>query len=117
MHAPRFRRCQLLESLESRMLLSSVSVDPSFGTGGHLDIPLSGNVSRPSVVCEPDGRLFAAVASATSTEVDLFRFDANGVLDSSFGTQGKIAFNVPGDTFPDARLALQSDGSIIILAN
>jgi uncharacterized delta-60 repeat protein len=90
------------------------SLDSGFGSGGKVLT----NFSRPGgadvgggLVIQTDGRI--VVAGSADTDFGLARYHADGSLDSSFGTGGKVTtdFNVT----PDAALAvaLQADGKIV----
>ena len=65
------------------------SVDTSFGTNGKVTLPWSGSIG--SVVIQADGKIVVSgvVTSPTSSDhvVDVTRLNANGSVDTSFGTR------------------------------
>ena len=104
-------------------------LDGSFGTGGVVRIPLGeGNAIIQSVAVQPDGKILAAggrdedpfrqpgyTTGYLPRETFLFRFEANGDLDESFGVGGQVVVN----TFPILRrydrVLLQPDGKILVV--
>lgn len=83
------------------------SLDPSFGSGGvALNHPSSMFSARGirSIALQPDGRIVAAAFG------EIARYNANGSLDSSFGSMGEVI-----DDFSfDKTLVLQPDGKIVV---
>src|SRR5437867_9125466 len=74
-------------------------LDPSFGTGGQAISPiLSGYDVACALVLQPDGKLVAAghAYNANNNTLALVRYNADGSLDRSFGTGGKV-YNGSGD--------------------
>jgi uncharacterized delta-60 repeat protein len=95
-------------------------VDTTFGLGGHalLDLGSDGD-SAVGLVRLGDGKfMVAALVEAPDANFALLRFNANGSLDTTFGTQGRINtdFDALNETRADtpAALLLQSDGKLII---
>src|SRR5215831_3833925 len=95
---------------------SNGTIDTSFGTGGTVttvfDFP--GNSDRVfTIVQQPDGK-FVAVGSTVNLFANfaLARFNANGTLDTSFGTGGIVttAFRVSAEA---TSAVVQSDGKIV----
>src|SRR5215831_18017822 len=100
---------------------SDGTLDASFGTGGIVttafDFP--GNFDRVfTVIRQPDGK-FVAVGSTVSNlfaNFALARFNADGTLDTTFGTGGKVgtAFDSGSVSYTQAfSVAVQPDGSIV----
>src|SRR3569832_344834 len=79
-----------IESLEFRTLLSAGALDPTFGTGGRLIVnDLQLYVS--SAATQSDGKIVVGGTEFTGGDVDtavVARFNSDGSLDSSFGTDG-----------------------------
>lgn len=93
---------------------STGALDPGFGTGG-VSTMLSGRINK--VLVQGDGRI---VAVGGSTDVvyhtittELFRFTAQGTLDASFGSGGKVR-GFLGEAFS---AALQTDGKIVVVSS
>jgi uncharacterized delta-60 repeat protein len=62
-------------------------IDPTFGTVGRLNI---GNVN--SIAITPTNKI---IASESGSAISIKRYSANGVLDSSFATNGQYYYYVP----------------------
>src|SRR5215471_13159233 len=91
---------------------SSVTLDPTFGTGGKVTTDMAG-----AVAVQADGKLVMAggsyISSNGNSAFALERFNSNGALDASFGTGGKVTTDF-GGRFGGARsVALQPDGKIV----
>jgi len=95
-------------------------LDPTFGVGGKVIGPLFTSPGGPSIrdgVIQPDGRIvfvgdgfIAGVATIT-----VVRLEADGALDTSFGSGGVVTVPVGGSGYDIARaVALQPDGRILV---
>jgi len=105
--------------------LSDGTLDASFGTGGKVitkfenrpDGMAPGEVSADanSVAVQPDGKIVVAGYANIEGEEDfaLVRYNANGTLDTSFGTGGKVITDFTRDdsTFS---VAVEPDGKILV---
>lgn len=80
------------------------SPDTSFGTGGSQILDLGGNQDSASgVALQPDGRIVVAATEEvrfTTNTFDVLRLTADGQLDTSFGTGGRVT-----QTFGDVKAA------------
>ncbi len=84
------------------------SLDTSFGTGGEVLTDFGGEEFANALVLQPDGKLVAA--GTTGSDFALARYNADGSLDTSFGSGGKVT--TAG--FGSARaLVLQPDGKLV----
>jgi uncharacterized delta-60 repeat protein len=98
------------------------SLDPSFGAGGHVETD-AGAGSLGALALQPDGKIVVAGSSAygSPNKFTLARYDSNGSLDSSFGTDGITTTAVPNSLdaswSPEgagvAALAVLPDGSVL----
>jgi uncharacterized delta-60 repeat protein len=79
---------QLIEPLEPRRLLSAGDLDPAFGSAGVVVYP---DIATPPVgiATQSDGKYVVATHDA------VYRFRADGSLDKTFGTRGRVT---PGFT-------------------
>ena len=88
------------------------SLDTSFGTNGKVvtDFGLSGSTAY-AVAIQTDGKI---VAAGSGIGFSLVRYNTNGSLDTSFGTNGKVTADT-GDQFYTVASAvvIQSDGKIV----
>jgi len=92
------------------------SLDPTFGTGGKVTTDFAGNDDAAfALVLQPDGKLVAAGEAKTSRNQDfaLARYNANGSLDPTFGTGGKVTTDFNGDDDAAHGLVLQPDGKLV----
>jgi len=100
----------------------SGQLDPSFGTGGIVEGPAvttslgTGSLAR-AVAIQPDGKIVivgkATTPNASATDGLLVeRYDANGTLDTSFGSGGVV--NLISTSFGDGYgVAIQPNGDIV----
>ncbi len=96
------------------------TLDSTFGTNGIVSVAFSGDNSSDSeprsLALLPDGKILAAGSAAIplgsfQKRAALARFNANGTLDSTFGTDGGLATDNPGGVINE--IAVQADGKII----
>lgn len=91
------------------------TLDTSFGTGGKVRTDFAaGDVIRGLVV-QADGRIVAA--GSDGADFALARYNADGSLDTSFGTGGKVTTDFGGALDRAWALVLQSDGALIAGGN
>jgi uncharacterized delta-60 repeat protein len=95
------------------------SVDTSFGMSGIATADYSGGTTNDekihALAVQPDGKIVAAGYARIGSPVDfaVVRFNADGMLDSTFGAGGKVSTALSGSTDVIRALQLQSDGKII----
>jgi uncharacterized delta-60 repeat protein len=90
------------------------TLDPSFGGTGVVTTDLGSwfDVAH-DVKVQPDGKV--VVAGSSGIDFALVRYNANGTLDTSFGSKGKVLTNFSRGSFDTGySLALQPDGKIIL---
>lgn len=99
------------------------SRDSSFGTQGIVTTDFAGTTEIPGeLVLQPDGKLVAAGRGQTTTDGStrgfaLARYNANGTLDTTFGSAGtgKVVTPIPGREASAAPgLARQPDGKLVV---
>ncbi|MBK6932511.1 MAG: hypothetical protein IPH12_17285 [Saprospirales bacterium] len=96
--------------------------DNTFGANGKVVSVLSTNSAYElgnAIALQQDGKIVAAgrIANTTPAEFVVARYNANGVLDNTFGTNGaaKIDFYAGASALDEAKaVAIQSDGKIIV---
>jgi uncharacterized delta-60 repeat protein len=93
------------------------SLDSTFGTGGKVTTSFgAGFAYAESAALQPDGKILAGgfYYDGTLYHFALVRYNANGSLDASFGTGGKVITSI-GPTHSIGReVALQPDGKIVM---
>jgi uncharacterized delta-60 repeat protein len=92
---------------------SNGSLDSSFGSGGKVttDFFGQGNVAvAEAVAIQHDGKI--VVAGTVGNFFGLARYNANGSLDSTFGSGGKVAG--PATQGRATSLVIQPDGKIVV---
>jgi uncharacterized delta-60 repeat protein len=92
------------------------ALDSSFGTGGKVVTDFGGfDDAGNSAVVQSDGKIVVAgFASGSNLDFALVRYNADGTLDGSFGTGGKVTTDLGGYNDVADRVALQSDGKIVV---
>src|SRR5947209_11542911 len=82
-----------VERLEDRTLLSAGDLDPTFGVGGKVTTPFGTSDDQgQALVKQSDGRLVIAGYTRNGGNLDfaVARYTADGNLDPTFGTEGKV---------------------------
>ena len=93
--------------------------DIAFGTGGVVHYGDAGGKDEYGYahVVQPDGKIIVAgyAENASYDDVLVVRFHPDGTLDTTFGDEGRILWNGPGDNRDYGQgIALQQDGKIVI---
>jgi uncharacterized delta-60 repeat protein len=92
--------------------LSNGTLDPSFGVGGVATTDFGGAEDWGfGMALQPDGKV--VVAGYSGSDAALARYLANGSLDPTFGTGGKVTTDF-GETDVASAVALQADGKAVI---
>ena len=97
------------------------SLDTTFGAGGEVttDVGSGDDDFGHAVAIQPDGKIVAAGSSGLlcrhGTDFALVRYNADGSLDTTFGTGGKVTTDFFGIGKSDyaCGVALQTDGKIV----
>ena len=105
------------ERLEARALLSGPgSLDTTFGTGGLAAADLTaGSDQANAVAVQVDGKLVDAGQANGQSSFGTVRFNADGSIDTSYATGGKVTTSFAGALGATANdVALQSDGKAVL---
>ena len=91
-------------------------IDRSFGTGGTVTTAVGANLQAKKVKIQPDGKILVlgAVGSGVAQDTVLIRYNANGSLDTGFGSGGIVTTTFPGQGSYAFSVALQPDGKILV---
>jgi len=98
------------------------SIDFGFGTGGKQITDFFGAGAKANgIVLQPDGKFVVAGTASDSatrpvaTDIALARYNADGSLDSAFGTAGETAIPFPDSATEQGNaVAVLPDGKIIV---
>ncbi|MBE7495933.1 MAG: cadherin-like beta sandwich domain-containing protein [Verrucomicrobiaceae bacterium] len=91
--------------------------DFSFSTDGMTTTPVgASNDYGQAVAVQGDGKTVVAgfIDSAAVNDFALARYHADGTLDTSFGTGGKVTTDFAGSSDLGRAVAIQSDGRIVV---
>jgi uncharacterized delta-60 repeat protein len=92
------------------------NLDISFGAGGKVTTDFFGSGEQANgIAIQSDGRIVAAgaVSNGTHSDFAIARYNSNGTLDATFGTNGKVATGFSNTNDFAYALAIQSDGRIV----
>jgi uncharacterized delta-60 repeat protein len=93
------------------------SLDPTFGAGGRVTTAFADPAGATAVALQPNGKLVVAgwTGPYFNDSFALVRYNADGSLDSGFGTGGKVVTTFPSLSDSSAgAVALQPNGKIVL---
>jgi uncharacterized delta-60 repeat protein len=94
------------------------TLDPSFANAGTTTIDFGGKADEATgVVIQPDGKIIVAGTTGNTGgahDFAVLRLQPDGVLDTTFGTNGKVTFDLGGPDDNASSVALQADGKIVV---
>ena len=116
-------RRPMVDPLEGRALMTAGALDTTFGGTGMVTTDVSPLEDRSfSVAVQPDLKVVAYGSGFSSpsgpsapNQVEVVRYNADGSLDASFGSAGKVILGNLSTTSYGKGLALQSDGKIVLV--
>jgi uncharacterized delta-60 repeat protein/uncharacterized repeat protein (TIGR01451 family) len=94
------------------------SLDTTFGGDGKVTTQFPGDAEGSAVAIQPDGNIVVAGDNAPDTEIfeddfALARYRADGSLDTTFGSDGKVTSGKGGRIEWASSVVLQPDGKIV----
>ena len=112
---------------KGRALLATAALDPTFGTGGQVfglfgSDSASNSNSASAVAVAGDGKIVVAGTVKTSGAIPTLavrRFNPDGTVDTTFGTNGETDLPLPATTtslLAPRNLLIKADGSVILAA-
>lgn len=111
-------RVLLLGGLKLLRYNADGTPDASFGTAGLVTVPFTGSVfdTAQGVAVQADGKIVVVGFTRVNNQDDfaLARFNADGTLDTTFGSAGKVSTDFYGNSDQARRVRLQPDGKIIV---
>ena len=92
------------------------SIDPSFGDGGKVVTDWGGADYATGIIPLDNGDLLVSGRTDAGGDDDfaLVKYDADGNLDTSFGTDGLVTTDFDGDTDASFDIIRQGDGVILV---
>jgi uncharacterized delta-60 repeat protein len=88
------------------------SLDAGFGSGGKVTTSFGGIDGAGGLVLQPDGRIVAAGGGGPPGDFALARYNADGSLDTGFGSGGRVTTDF-GSSDRAEDVVLQRDGRIV----
>ncbi|MGV3661370.1 MAG: choice-of-anchor D domain-containing protein [Prosthecobacter sp.] len=95
---------------------SNGTLDSSFGTGGKVTTAVTSDSDVAyAMLLQPDGRILLGGYGYTSSSYDfaLVRYQGNGALDTTFGTNGRVLTAITANSDYVYALGRQADGRIL----
>jgi len=98
------------------------TIDTGFGSAGKVATDFSGGVDQAfAVAIDSSGKIVVAgsatntsTVNPTGTDFALARYNANGSLDTSFGSSGKVVTDFNGSSDQASALKIDSNGKIVV---
>jgi uncharacterized delta-60 repeat protein len=94
------------------------SLDMTFGTGGEVTTDFAAGTDEAfGVTLQADGKIVAAGVAGNASGLEdlaLVRYNADGSLDASFGTGGKVTTDIALIGEHAESVKIQSDGKIVV---
>ncbi|HEU4589707.1 MAG TPA: Calx-beta domain-containing protein [Steroidobacteraceae bacterium] len=94
------------------------TIDTAFGSAGKVTVPFTGSVfdTAQDVAVQADGKIIVVGLSGTGSNDDfaLARFNSDGTIDPTFGTNGRTLTDFLGSTDQARRVLIQPDGRILV---
>ena len=96
---------------------SNGTLDTTFGSSGIVIQPISSSYDDGySLAIQPDGKILLGgfCYNGSNSDFCIARFNSNGTLDTSFGTNGKVTQPIGSSIDEGYSLAIQTDGKILL---
>ncbi len=100
-------------------VLAEGDLDTTFGAGGKVTTQIGASKSEAlAIAVQPDGKFVASGYSfgGANTDFALARYNANGTLDGSFGTGGKVTTDIDNTDNVSLALAIQPADNKLVAA-
>ncbi len=97
-------------------LLQNGTPDASFGNNGIVETSFGTGLSGGyAIAVQPDGKI--ATGGQVGSSLFLARYSTNGILDESFGSNGKVVYDFATGVDAVRNLLIQPDGKIIAVGS
>jgi uncharacterized delta-60 repeat protein len=93
------------------------TLDQNFGVAGKQITPVGYDHDSPrAIAVQADGRILVAGGTRNATDYDflILRYNSNGLLDSTFGTNGIVIQPIGSSDEAIESMLIQNDGKIVI---
>jgi uncharacterized delta-60 repeat protein len=97
--------------------LANGTRDTGFGTNGVITTPVGSGAQGTRIVLQPDGKFVAAGFTFSNNAVDkvaVVRYNADGTLDTAFGTNGIAQPSVGNNILNVREVLVQTDGRLLV---
>ena len=101
--------------INDRVLAASGDLDHSFGNGGKVVTDFGADDGIVSLLVQPDGEIVAVGFISSRPGFSVVRYNSNGSLDSSWGSNGLVTTEFFGGGDTPLGGFLQVDGKIIVV--
>src|SRR5437764_794886 len=100
----------------TRSAFAAFSLDPSYGSGGKVITSFGDDASITALALQSDGKAVAVGYNTNGGHHNwaIARYNTNGGLDTSFGTNGIVTQDFGHDQWIEGAVAIQSDGKIVV---
>lgn len=101
-------------------LAQAGSLDSTFNAAGYVTTAIdNGDDNGNAMAIQADGKIVVAGESYNGNDFDvaLSRFNVDGTIDNSFGTNGKVTVNLGNIYDTGKSVAIQVDGKIVVVGN
>ena len=88
------------------------SLDSQFGIGGKITTDFGGDDRANALALQRDGKIVAAGVAAR-LDFALARFNADGTLDATFGSEGNVRTDFSGKSDSAFAVTIQPDGMVV----
>lgn len=111
--------CLLIFLSVQTIARASGATDPDFGTNGTVTTAVGANLQATKVKIQQDGKILVlgGVGNGGAQETVLVRYNADGSLDSGFGSNGIVITGFSPFAEQANDLAFQADGKIIVVGS
>ncbi len=104
-------------TLHDPYTLEPGDLDPAFGIGGKIVLPLTANNAPMGTIQQSDGKIVAGeINVGQQTSLVIWRLDTDGQLDPTFGTGGIAQISVTSGRQLN-QIAIDGEGRIVVLLN
>ena len=104
-------------TLHDPYTLEPGDLDPAFGIGGKIVLPITANNPPMGTIQQSDGKIVAGeINVGQQSSLVIWRLDTDGQLDPTFGTGGIAQISVTGGRQLN-QMAIDSTGRIVVLLN